>query len=98
MPPILYEDKDILVINKPSGLMVHSDGKTKEETLADILMREFPDMKEVGEPMEIKIKNEELKLFRPGIVHRLDKETSGALILCKNQNSFEFVKKQFQNH
>lgn len=96
--PILYEDNDIMVIDKPSGVMVHGDGKTDEETLADILMREYGDMKEVGEPMEIEIKNEKIKIFRPGIVHRLDRETSGVLILCKNQKSFEFIKKQFQNH
>jgi 23S rRNA pseudouridine1911/1915/1917 synthase len=98
MPPILYEDNDIMVVDKPSGLMVHGDGKTSEETLADILLREYSEMKEVGEPMEIEVRNEKIKIFRPGIVHRLDKETSGALIICKNQKSFEFIKKQFQNH
>jgi 23S rRNA pseudouridine1911/1915/1917 synthase len=81
--------------------MVHSDGKSKEETLADFLIQEFPEMKEVGEPMEIEIgakreKKEKIIIYRPGIVHRLDKETSGILIVAKNQKYFEFLKNLFQ--
>lgn len=90
---ILHETDDLLVINKPSGLMVHSDGKTKKLTLADWVLEHYPLLKGVGEPMLI----EGETLDRPGIVHRLDEETSGCLILAKTQESFLSLKSQFQN-
>lgn len=92
--PIIYEDKDLLVINKPAGLNVHGDGFREEETLAGWLMKKYPEISEVGESM-VSQKGEEIK--KPGIVHRLDKETSGVMIIAKNQKTFEFLKKQFQN-
>jgi 23S rRNA pseudouridine1911/1915/1917 synthase len=91
---VLYEDDSILVINKPAGLVVHGDGKAEFETLADMILAERPEMRDIGEPLTIG----EKKIYRPGIVHRLDKDTSGALILAKTQESFEFLKSQFQNH
>lgn len=94
MPPILYEDENMLVINKPAGLVVHGDGRGDFETLADIIVREFPEIKDVGEPLLIDGKT----IYRPGIVHRLDKDTSGALIITKNQEAFLNLKEQFQNH
>ncbi|MFA6251304.1 MAG: RluA family pseudouridine synthase [Candidatus Paceibacterota bacterium] len=95
---ILYEDKNILVIDKPAGISVHGDGKTKEETISDWVLSNYPSIKNVGEPIKLKIKNEELRINRPGIVHRLDKETSGILIIAKNQKTFLFLKEQFMNH
>lgn len=92
---ILYEDENVLVINKPAGLVVHGDGKTKEDTLVDWILEKYPEIKEVGEP------GRDSKggiIFRPGIVHRLDRETSGVMLIAKNQKSFDFLKKQFQNH
>lgn len=94
---ILYEDKDILAIDKPAGISVHGDGRNDVETLADLILKEYPEMKNVGEPMEIEVNGEMKKIFRPGIVHRLDKDTSGVLLLARNQNAYEFLKKQFQN-
>ncbi|MDE2399539.1 MAG: RluA family pseudouridine synthase [Patescibacteria group bacterium] len=86
---ILYEDKDILAIDKPAGIAVHPDGRSKEKTITDWILKNYPKMKNVGEPMgEIK---------RPGIVHRLDKDTSGVLLLAKNQKAYEFLKGQFKN-
>ena len=90
---ILYEDKDIIAIDKPAGLSVHGDGRNEVKTLADFILEEYPDMKDVGEPMEIDGK----QIFRPGIVHRLDKDTSGVLLLARNQKAYEFLKSQFQN-
>lgn len=87
--PILFENDDLLVINKPAGLMVHSDGKTKKETLTDWVLKERPDIAGVGEMMG--------DVERPGIVHRLDEETSGALLIAKTQPAFEYLKKQFQD-
>lgn len=91
---VIYEDSDVLVINKPIGLVVHSDGKTKEETLVDWILEHYPRMAHVGEPFT---KEDGTQILRPGIVHRLDRETSGVLMLVKNQKSFEHFKKLFQN-
>jgi len=90
---IIYEDKDVIGINKPSGLMVHGDGKSDEITLSELLLKEYPGMKNVGEPIE----TNNMKILRPGIVHRLDKETSGVMIVAKNKKSYEFFKKQFED-
>lgn len=94
-PTILYEDKDVVAVNKPSGLVVHSDGKTVEETLVDWVLKKYPETKEVGEPT--RSARGEI-IYRPGIVHRLDRETSGVILIAKNQKSFESLKAQFQNH
>ncbi len=101
-PKIIFEDSDILVLNKPAGLVVHSDGRTDEYTLADWLAENYPEIKEVGEPWVLgngMNSQSDLKdmIFRPGIVHRLDRETSGVMIVAKNQKSYEFLKKQFKN-
>jgi len=86
---VLYEDSNILAIDKPSGISVHSDGKTKEKTITDWIIKNYPKMKNVGEPMgDIK---------RPGIVHRLDRDTSGVLLLAKTQKAFLFLKSKFVN-
>jgi 23S rRNA pseudouridine1911/1915/1917 synthase len=97
--PILYEDKDVVVINKPAGFVVHPDGKnkptsaSKEKTLVDWILKEYPRVKNVGEPT---ILSDGTKLLRPGIVHRIDRDTSGALIIAKNKKAYEFLKEQFQ--
>jgi 23S rRNA pseudouridine1911/1915/1917 synthase len=96
---ILYEDKNLMVLNKPAGVAVHSDGKNKKEkTVADWILENYSKLEKVGESMEIEYKGEKIKISRPGIVHRLDKETSGALLVAKNQKTFLFLKNQFQNH
>lgn len=92
---ILYEDGEVVVVNKPSGLVVHSDGKTKEPSLVDWVLEKYPEIKDVGEPG--RNANGETVL-RPGIVHRLDRETSGVMLVAKTKESFESLKKQFQNH
>ncbi len=94
-PIILYEDENILAINKPAGLVVHGDGKTKEPTLADWILKKYPDTKEVGEPGRDATGQ---TVYRPGIVHRLDRETSGVLLIAKTQKGFEHLKAQFQSH
>lgn len=93
-PEILYEDKDIIAINKPSGFVVHSDGKTDEPNLVDWLLLKYPEIKNVGEPGRNSSGEE---VLRSGIVHRLDRDTSGVMLVAKNQKSFEFLKKQFQD-
>ncbi|MEK7635123.1 MAG: RluA family pseudouridine synthase [Patescibacteria group bacterium] len=91
---ILYEDDYILVLDKPSGLMVHADGRSKEPTLSDWINENYPKLAEVGE--EQTLQNGE-KIKRPGIVHRLDRDTSGVILVAKTKESFEFLKEQFQN-
>ena len=91
---ILYEDEDILAINKPAGLVVHPDGRTKEYGVSHWMMENYPEAKEVGEPIELK---DGEVIERPGIVHRIDRETSGVLLLAKTTKGFDVLKSQFQN-
>ena len=96
---ILFEDKNVLVINKPAGVAVHADGKTKVKTISDWIILNYPSIKNVGEPFIIEREGgKKEKILRPGIVHRLDRETSGVLIIAKNQKTFQFLKDQFQSH
>lgn len=96
---ILYEDKDLLVINKPAGISVHGDGKSNKPTISDWVLDKYPKLKNVGEPFEVEVKGgKTIKIVRPGIVHRLDKETSGALLIAKNSKTFLFLKEQFKTH
>jgi 23S rRNA pseudouridine1911/1915/1917 synthase len=90
---ILYEDKDLLAVDKPVGLTVHSDGRTEESTLADWLLEKYPSIREVGESWTTPSGE---VIFRPGIVHRLDRDTSGVLVVAKTPESFAHLKKQFQ--
>lgn len=82
---IIYESKDLIVVNKPSGLLTHPTPKSSEETLATMLLEKYPEIKGVGEGEE-----------RPGIVHRLDRETSGLLVVARNSDSFKVLKNLFQ--
>ena len=85
-PEIIKETNDYLVINKPAGLAVHSGGNLKEKTLVDWLLKYYPSLKKIGDDPQ-----------RPGIVHRLDKDVSGLMVIAKNQKSFLDLKKQFKN-
>ena len=71
---ILYEDSNILAIDKPSGILVHPDQRSEEKTILDLVLKKYPKVE---------------------IVHRLDKETSGVLLLAKTKEAHEFLKKQF---
>lgn len=92
-PEILYEDSDILVVNKPAGLIVHSDGRTVETSLADWVLLHYPALKDVGEPWT---SPQGEVIARPGIVHRLDRTTSGVMVIAKTKEAHTFLKKQFQ--
>jgi 23S rRNA pseudouridine1911/1915/1917 synthase len=85
---VIYEDSIVLVIDKPVGLVVHASGRGEQNTLTDWVLKNYPDIKDVGE--------KQAGVLRPGIVHRLDKETTGILIIAKTQEAFLFFKKQFQ--
>ncbi len=97
---ILFEDKNILVVDKPAGIAVHADARTKEKdiTMSDLILDYDKSLAKVGEPMTIEYMGKEIKINRPGIVHRLDRETSGVLLVARNQKTFLSLKEQFQNH
>jgi len=88
MISIIYENNDVAVINKPAGLLVHPTIKGERGTLVDWLLQRYPEIKGVGD---------KAGSFRPGIVHRLDKDTSGVMIVAKRQASFNWLKSQFKN-
>jgi 23S rRNA pseudouridine1911/1915/1917 synthase len=86
---IIYEDADYLIISKPAGILVHSskNSANSEKTVVDWLREHRPEVKDVGDnPQE-----------RPGIVHRLDRDTSGVLLIAKNNQSFAHLKNLFQS-
>ncbi len=87
-PEIIYEDKNFLGISKPAGLLVHSINEKirSEPTLASWLVQRYPEVKKVGDNPEI----------RPGIVHRLDRETSGVMLIPRTQEYFEYFKNLFK--
>jgi len=82
---IIYEDNDVLVVDKPAGMVVFPEGQTSENTLIDYLIEKNPELAESGTPP------------RYGIVHRLDKDTSGILLVAKTNESLIFLQKQFIN-
>lgn len=83
---IVHEDDDILVINKQKGLIVHEGASENFNTISNILIGMYgSDFQTVG------------SAFRPGIVHRLDKDTTGLMIIAKNQKSFEVLTKMIEN-
>lgn len=85
---VIYEDADMVAINKPPELTVHKTSAIDPQTtLADVALERWPEMKSVGEDP-----------LRPGIVHRLDRDTSGIIVLAKNQTAFQFLKQQFHDH
>jgi 23S rRNA pseudouridine1911/1915/1917 synthase len=90
---IIYEDDDIVAVNKPAGLVVHSDGRTDEPTISDWVLENYPQTKNVGESIKL---TSGAEIQKHGIVHRLDRDTTGVLLIAKNQETFLFIKKQFQ--
>jgi 23S rRNA pseudouridine1911/1915/1917 synthase len=90
---ILYEDADMAAVDKPAGLMVHADGRSKGPFLTDWTAQKFPETAGVGEPARAQ---DGTDLDRRGIVHRLDTETSGVMLIAKTQEGFESLKRQFQ--
>lgn len=93
-PDILFENDDVCVINKPVGVMVHEDGHSEGETIVDWFLQYAPEAQGVGEPGK---SPKGKTLERSGVVHRLDAETSGVLILAKTQIAFEHLKRQFHD-
>ncbi len=82
---VLYEDDQVIVINKPSGMVVHPGAGNQSGTVVNALLAYYPPVRSVGEP------------DRPGVVHRLDKETSGVLIFAKTQKAYKWLVKEFMS-
>lgn len=76
---------DYLVVEKPNGMLTHSTTRGEKDSLAELLATKYPELKKVGEDP-----------IRPGIVHRLDKEASGLLVVARTQKMFEHLKEQFK--
>ena len=91
---ILFEDADIIAINKPSGMLVHGDAYTNTDTVVEWFLSYSPKSKGVGDEMHTQ-KGDPIE--RSGVVHRLDKETSGVLLLAKTPEGHASLKEQFQN-
>lgn len=83
---IIHDEKDFAIISKPAGLVVYPGTKHNKKTLINGLLALWPEIKNVGEDP-----------LRPGIVHRLDKDTSGIMIIAKNNTAFEYFKELFKN-
>ena len=81
---IIFEDTDVLVVNKPAGVLVHPTDTSNEYTLLDAVVLAYPQISKIGE-----------NPLRAGIVHRLDKEASGTLIIAKNETAFASLKHAF---
>ena len=84
---IIYQDNDIIVINKPAGISMHPGPGNYDNTIVNALMN--------YEKMKLSNIGDEL---RPGIIHRIDKDTSGLIVIAKNNFSHENISKQFSNH
>lgn len=91
---IVFENDAMLAIYKPSGIMVHGDGYHTGMTVADWFLEQYPNAQGVGEPATTDAGE---PIERSGIVHRLDGETSGVLVLAKTQEAYEHLKKQFHD-
>ena len=83
---ILHTDDDIIVVNKPSGVIVHRAPGYPDGTLCDILLKDFPDMAGVGSDE------------RPGVVHRLDRDTSGVMVFARTQRAYLALRREFESH
>ncbi len=94
-PEVLFEDEHMMVVNKPSGMMVHNDGRDEGQTVVDWFLSRAPGAQGIG---ETGFTQDGTLLERSGVVHRLDRETSGVLVLAKTQEAFEHLKKQFHDH
>lgn len=92
---ILYEDADVVAVLKPVGIMTHPDGRGVEPTASDWFLAAYPESKDVGEPQKLP---DGTVVARPGVVHRLDRDTSGVLVFAKTQDAYAFLKKAFQEH
>lgn len=82
---VVYVDENVIVVNKPAGMVVHPGAGNAQDTLVNAILHRWPEIAQVGEAE------------RPGIVHRLDKDTSGVLILARNETAYNWLVRQFKS-
>lgn len=85
VPEIVDEQPEFVVVNKPTGMLTHITGKNEPNALAELMVQKYPEMEKVGESPD-----------RPGVVHRLDKEASGLIVLARTHDMFDCLKQQFK--
>ena len=88
--PIIHEDENIIVINKPAGIRVHMDSQEMKNTLVNFLVARYPGIEKIHDESRD-------AWMRPGIVHRLDMDTSGIIVIARNEKTFLELKRQFQS-
>ncbi|MCR4325241.1 MAG: RluA family pseudouridine synthase [Patescibacteria group bacterium] len=93
MPKVLAETEEMLALDKPAGLIVHSDGRTEEPSVAEWLAKEYPALKGIGGAW-VSPQGENIDLN--GIVHRLDRTTSGVLLVAKTSEMYGYLKSEFK--
>ncbi|MDP2859671.1 MAG: RluA family pseudouridine synthase [Bacillota bacterium] len=81
---VVYEDEDIIVVNKARGMVVHPAAGNRSGTLVNALLARFPDLEAIGDKI------------RPGIVHRLDKDTTGLLVVARNEQALKHLQEQIK--
>lgn len=91
---IIFEHPDFFIINKPAGLLMHKTNNINSYSLVDILISQYPEIKQAIDPDQ---NSEAIAQNRYGIVHRIDKDTSGLVIIARNQNSLISLKKLFKD-
>jgi len=94
-PTIIFENEELMVVNKPYGMLVHEDWQENTgQTLVEWFLKRSPEAQDVG---EITLTPQGKKLERSGVVHRLDRETSGVMILAKTAPAHAHLKAQFHD-
>ena len=83
---VVYEDEDVIVVNKPAGLVVHPAPGHPDGTLVNALLHHCPGLSGIG------------GVARPGIVHRLDQDTSGVMVVAKSQRAMDVLTREFASH
>src|SRR3989338_10125585 len=97
---LIYEDDDLIVVSKPAGMPVHEAKHSDDHTLCDWLLEKFPEIKDVGDLPAAAFReggSVHGLPYRPGIVQRLDKQTSGVMVIARNQESFLRLKEIFKS-
>lgn len=93
--PVIFEDEEVLVLDKPSGVVVHPFDFSDEETLLDFLREHSPSSFDIQNPITLQ---DGRTINLGGIVHKLDRDTSGVMIVAKTQAAFDSLKAQFIGH
>jgi len=102
-PRLIYKDPNFIALDKPAGLLVHAKSSGADEpTLVDWVIKRYPEVKKVGDPAtssagSLQASSGPATPLRPGIVHRLDRDTSGIILVARNRKYFDYLKQLFQN-